>query len=47
MPPGNECVRCHLAHGAFEGTFIQFYPVMSGRIPKETLEKALADHDIR
>lgn len=47
MPPGNDCVRCHLQHGAFEGAFIQFYPVMSGRIPKEALEKALADHDIR
>jgi hypothetical protein len=47
VPPGNECVRCHLTHGAFEGAFIQFYPVMSGRIPKEALEKALADHDIR
>jgi hypothetical protein len=47
VPPGNECVRCHLTHGAFEGTFIQFYPAMSGRIPKEALEKALADHDIR
>jgi hypothetical protein len=47
VPPGNECVRCHLAHGAFEGAFIQFYPVMRGRIPKAALEKALADHDIR
>lgn len=47
VPPGNECVRCHLAHGAFEGAFIQFYPLMRGRIPKEALEKALADHDIR
>ncbi len=47
MAPGNVCVRCHLEHGAFEGAFIQFYPVMSGRIPKEALDKALADHDIR
>jgi hypothetical protein len=47
VPPGNECVRCHVTHGAFEGAFIQFYPVMRGRIPKEALEKALADHDIR
>jgi Cytochrome P460 len=47
VPPGNECVRCHLAHGAFEGAFIQFYPAMRGRIPKDALDKALADHDIR
>jgi len=47
VPPGNECVRCHMTHGAFEGAFIQFYPAMRGRIPKEALEKALADHDIR
>lgn len=47
QPPGNECVRCHVTHGAFEGAFIQFYPLMSGRIPKEALERALADHDIR
>jgi Cytochrome P460 len=47
VPPGNDCVRCHTAHGAFEGAFIQFYPALSGRIPKEALEKGLADHDIR
>jgi hypothetical protein len=47
VPPGNECVRCHLEHGAFEGAFIQFYPAMRDRIPREALEKALADHDIR
>jgi hypothetical protein len=47
QPPGNECVRCHVEHGAFEGTFAQFYPTIRGRIPKEALEKANADHDIR
>jgi hypothetical protein len=47
IPPGNDCVRCHTAHGAWEGAFVQFYPVLSGRIPKEALEKGLADHDIR
>ena len=47
VPPGNPCVRCHTQHGAFEGAFVQFYPVMGGRIPKEALEKALADRDIR
>jgi len=29
------------------GVFAQFYPVMKGRIPKEALEKALAEHGIR
>ena len=45
--PGNSCVRCHVQHGAFDGTFAQFYPTIRPRIPKEALEKALQDHDIR
>lgn len=44
---GNACVRCHVKHGAFEGTFAQFYPTIRPLIPKEALEKALQDHDIR
>ncbi len=47
MPKGNECVRCHLGHGAFEGTFAQFYPTIRERIPKDALERAMKDHDIR
>ena len=47
VAPGNECVRCHTTHGAFEGTFMQFYPVLSGRVPKAALDKALQDKDIR
>ena len=47
VPPGNACVRCHVAHGAFSGTFAQFYPAIRARIPKEDLERALQDHDIR
>ncbi len=46
VPPGNACVRCHVAHGAFGGTFAQFYPTIRARIPKEALERALQDHDI-
>ena len=45
--PGSSCVRCHVQHGAFDGTFAQFYPTIRPRIPKEALEKALRDHDIR
>jgi len=47
VPPGNACVRCHIDHGAFDGTFAQFYPTIRSRIPKEALERALQDHDIR
>ena len=28
LPPGNECVQCHAEHGAFDSTFIQFYPTI-------------------
>jgi hypothetical protein len=47
VPPGNACVRCHVDHGAFQGTFAQFYPTLRPHIPKEALEKAARDHDIR
>ncbi len=47
MPKGSECVRCHAGHGAFEGTFAQFYPAIRDRIPHEALERALKDRDIR
>lgn len=47
LPKGNDCVRCHVGHGAFDGTFAQFYPTIRERIPPEALAKALADHDIR
>jgi hypothetical protein len=47
LPPGNACARCHLDHGAFDGTFAQFYPTIRPQIPKEALERAARDHDIR
>ena len=47
VPPGNSCVRCHIDHGAFDGTFAQFYPTLRPLIPKELLEKAARDHNIR
>lgn len=47
VPPGNACVRCHIDHGAFEGTFAQFYPTLRRFIPKEALERAAQDHNIR
>jgi hypothetical protein len=47
LPPGNGCVRCHLEHGAFQGTFAQFYPTIRPLIPKDALTRALNNHDIR
>ena len=46
LPAGNACVRCHVSHGAFEGTFAQFYPTIRPLIPREALERAARDHDI-
>jgi cytochrome P460 len=47
LPAGNNCVNCHTRHGAFQGTFAQFYPTLRPLIPKEALERAAQDHDIR
>jgi hypothetical protein len=47
VPPGNACVRCHVDHGAFDGTFAQFYPTLRPFISKEALERAAQDHNIR
>jgi hypothetical protein len=47
LPPKNSCVRCHVDHGAFGGTFAQFYPVIRKQIPKEALEHASKVEDIR
>lgn len=32
LPPGSECVVCHTEHGAFDGTFVQFYPLARDRL---------------
>ncbi|HEV7606421.1 MAG TPA: cytochrome P460 family protein [Steroidobacteraceae bacterium] len=47
LPAGNACVRCHVDHGAFDGTFAQFYPTIRPLIPADALERAAKDHDIR
>jgi hypothetical protein len=39
LPPGNACVRCHKDHGAYDGTFAQFYPAIRPLIPKEMLDR--------
>lgn len=47
LPAGNGCVSCHRDHGAFQGTFAQFYPTLRPRVPKVLLEKASRGADIR
>jgi hypothetical protein len=47
VPAGNNCVSCHTKHGAFDGTFAQFYPTIRPLIPKDALERARNDRDIR
>ena len=47
LPADNGCVRCHIDHGAFDGTFAQFYPTLRPLIPPELLERVMKDHDIR
>lgn len=32
IPVGSECVACHTEHGAYDGTFTQFYPVARDRL---------------
>ena len=36
LPPDNGCVRCHVDHGAFDGTFAQFYPTIRPLIPERS-----------
>jgi hypothetical protein len=33
LPVGSECHSCHMEHGAFDGTFTQFYPTLRGLVP--------------
>jgi hypothetical protein len=47
LPRGNGCVRCHVDHGAFDGTFAQFYPTIRPLIPAEALKAASRLDDIR
>ena len=42
LPPGNACVSCHIDHGAFDGTFAQFYPTIRPLIPKEAAREGRA-----
>ncbi len=33
IPDGSECVSCHNEHGAYDGSFTQFYPVLKDLAP--------------
>jgi hypothetical protein len=33
LPAGNSCAACHNARGGFDGTFAQYYPLISSRLP--------------
>ena len=46
LPPGNGCVQCHNEHGAYDGTFAQFYPTIRPLIPKEMLDR-VKNRDIK
>ncbi|GAB4542707.1 MAG: hypothetical protein Tsb0010_19540 [Parvularculaceae bacterium] len=41
LPTPNGCIECHSAHGAYDGVFAQFYPILRDKIPPEALERAL------
>ena len=34
VPDGSECVSCHNEHGAYNGTFTQFYPPLRALDPR-------------
>lgn len=42
LPTPNGCIECHSEHGAYDGVFAQFYPLLRDKIPPEALERALA-----
>jgi hypothetical protein len=35
IPLPNECVACHKRDGAYDGVFVQFYPVIQEHLPDE------------
>ena len=42
LPAGNPCVECHVKDGAFDGTFVQFYPAIRHLIPADLLRKSMS-----
>ena len=43
VPLPNECVSCHKKDGAYDGVFVQFYPIIHDHLPPGVLEKVAAD----
>lgn len=41
VPLPNDCVDCHKKDGAYDGVFVQFYPIIRDRVPPEALANAL------
>jgi hypothetical protein len=41
VPLPNDCVACHEKDGAYDGVFVQFYPIIRDHVPPEALAKAL------
>ncbi len=39
VPPGNACVGCHTKDADFDGTFVQFYPVLRERLLEQVVKK--------
>lgn len=33
LPLPNDCIGCHIEHGAYDGVFSQFYPALRDKIP--------------
>jgi len=38
IPAGNNCVACHREDGAFDGTFVQFYPSLRQRLLQRAVQ---------
>jgi hypothetical protein len=36
VPTGSECFACHTEHGAYDGTFTQFYPMLREQIAENS-----------
>jgi hypothetical protein len=43
----NDCVDCHKRDGAYDGVFVQFYPVIHEFLPQEIRAKLAESHAVR
>jgi len=42
VPLPNDCVECHKKDGAYDGVFVQFYPIIHEQLPADIREKLAA-----